>query len=87
MIGDAAVLPGWVWFGAAAVLCAAFAMWRGRSRGRARSNGPGGEDDGWRTVDNLAIGGTALALVLMIVGVVVDVADIDLTRLLGSRLR
>lgn len=83
MLGQAAALPGWVWFGAAFVLCVSIAMWRARRRVRAGGGGSPGEGDGWRTVDSLAIGVAALSLLLMLLGAFIDLGNIDFRRIGG----
>jgi hypothetical protein len=83
MLGEVAALPVWVWFGAAFALCICFAMWRARRRARAgvvAESDPA--DDGWSTIDNMAIGGAALSLLLLFLGLIFDLADIDLGQIL-----
>jgi hypothetical protein len=83
MLGEVAALPGWVWFGVTFAFCICLAMWRARRRARAGvavDSDP--VDDGWSTIDNMAIGGAALSLLLLFLGVTFDLADIDLGQIL-----
>ena len=83
MLGEVAALPVWVWFGTAFALCSCFAMWRARRRERAGVVAESDTvDDGWSTIDNMAIGGAALSLLLLFLGVIFDLADIDLGQIL-----
>jgi len=82
MLGEAAALPIWVWFGAAFVLCTGFAMWRARRRSRAALGMESStDDDGWSVIDNLAIGGIALSLLLLFLGVFFDLGDFNLGQI------
>jgi hypothetical protein len=83
MLGEVAALPVWVWFGTAFALCVCFALWRSRRRARARvvvESDPVG--DGWSAIDNMAIGGAALSFLLLFLGVIFDLGDIDLGQIL-----
>ena len=78
MLGEVGARPVWVWFGAAFALCICFAMWRARRRARAGvvvESDPVG--DGWSAIDNMSIGGAALSFLLLFLGVIFDLADID----------
>jgi hypothetical protein len=83
MLGEVAALPVWVWFGAAFALCICFAMWRARRRARPEvvvESDPAG--DGWTAIDNMAIGGAALSLLLLFLGVIFELAGIDFGQIL-----
>lgn len=81
VLGAAAAMPGWVWWGVAFVLFAGFEMWRVRCRARAGVDGPSaGTGSGWGAVDHVAMGGLWLSLLLLFIGAVLDLANVDLGR-------
>ena len=85
MVGAAAAMPGWAWWGITLVLFAGFAMWRSRRRLRAGVDGSSGEaGGGWGTPDRVAMGGVWLSLLLLFIGAVLDLGNVDLGRSLGG---
>lgn len=57
VLGAAAAMPGWVWWGIAFVLFTGFEMLRARRRLRAGVDGASGEaGDGWGALDRVAMG-------------------------------
>jgi hypothetical protein len=85
VLGAAAAMPGWAWWGVAFVMFAGFAMWRARRRLRAGVDGSSGEaGDGWGATDQVAMGGVWLSLLLLLTAAVLDLGDIDLGRSLGG---
>ena len=85
MLGAAAAMPGWAWWGAAFLLFTGLAMWRSRRRARAGADGPSiGADDGWGALDHLAMGGAWLSLLLLWIGAILDFGNVDFGRSLGG---
>ena len=85
MVGAAAAMPGWAWWGITLVLFAGFAMWRARRRLRTGIDGSSGEAaGGWGLPDRLAMGGVWLSVLLLFIGAVLDLGNIDLGRSLGG---
>jgi len=85
VLGAVAAMPGWAWWGVAFVLFAVFAVWRARRRLRAGVDGYSGESGGgWGAPDQVAMGGVWLSLLLLLVGAVLDLGDMDLGRSLGG---
>jgi hypothetical protein len=66
------------------VLFAGFEMWRARRRVRAGVDGSPGEAGGWGAPDRVALGGVWLSLLLLLIGAVLDLGNIDLGRSLGG---
>ena len=77
MLGAAAAMPGWGWWGVAFVLFAGFELWRSRRR---RVTGAGG----WGAPDHVAMGGVWLSLLMLWIGAVMDFGNVDFGRSLGG---
>jgi hypothetical protein len=71
-------MPGWAWWGIAFILFTVFEMLRARRRLRAGVGGASTEaGDGWGALDRIAMGGLWLSLLLLFIGVVLDLGNID----------
>lgn len=84
MLGAAAAMPGWAWWGVAFVLFTGFAMWRARRRMRAGANGAPGAGGSWGAPDHVAMGGVWLSLLLLLISAILDFGNVDLGRSLSG---